>query len=75
MLDKLYQHEPGHFLERKGIQDAPSPFFDQPDLAFDFRDMFLCRRGVDCKNRYKISKLLKLVVHQDSAHLKSFAGI
>jgi hypothetical protein len=55
--------------------DAPSPFFDQPDLAFDFRDMFLRRRGVDRKDRHAILELLKLIVHQDRAHLKSSASV
>ena len=44
-------------------------------LAFDFRDMFLRRRGVDSKDRYEISELLKLVVHQDRAHLKSSMSV
>ncbi len=73
--DQFYQHEPGHSLEQKGIQDAPSPFFYQPDLVLYFWHVFLHSCGVDCKDRYKVSELLKLVVHQDCAHLKSSASV
>ena len=75
MVLKLYQHEPGHFLERKGIKDALPSFLDQPDFASDFRDVFLRRRGVDCKYWHESSELLKFSVHQDRAHLKSSARI
>ncbi len=43
--------------------------------TIDFRDVFLRRRGVDCKDWHEISELLKFVVHQDHAHLKSSASI
>ncbi len=71
MIDQFYQHEPGHSLERKGIQDA----LDQPDLALYFWHVFLCSRGVDRKDRHEVSEFLELVVHQDCAHLKSSASV
>jgi hypothetical protein len=59
----------------KGYSGFSYPSLYQPDLVLYFWHVFLCSCCVDPEDWYKVLELLKLVVHQDCAHLKSSMSV
>jgi hypothetical protein len=47
MVYQLDDHNSREFLEREGVDDPTSPFYDKSYSALHVRNVFLCGGGVD----------------------------